>query len=209
MLAWTKLESTRDYVQAGAQNAATFYAMSIAVMLLLALLGRARAGAYVSKRVAKLLLTLPQWRNILLGLAVVLEATLVLTPTPSLDAPSFFAPILAVFPRPLARLLAPFVPGFILRRPAYMHIALVRRVFADASVAISQLTGVWSEPENETMRALHSLAAGINAESLKDLAEEVGPVLGGTTDVTAAERNLLQRMDQSECSCSNLKSSLN
>lgn len=157
--------------------------MSVGIMLLLALLGRAGAGAY--------------WRNILLGAAVILEATLVLAPTPAPTASPALAPVLAFLPRAIAKAVAPLLPAALLRRPAYMHIRVIRRLYADATVAISQLAGVWAT-QDETRRAIHAVAAAINADAVQDLADEVGPVLGLSNDVLAVERNLVDRMEHGE-----------
>lgn len=45
---WNKVESMRDYIQAGAQSSSGFYMGALGLMTVLALLGRAQQGAYVS-----------------------------------------------------------------------------------------------------------------------------------------------------------------
>lgn len=45
---WQKVVNTREYVQRGAQSSVGFYIGSVGLMLVLALLGRAQQGAYVS-----------------------------------------------------------------------------------------------------------------------------------------------------------------
>jgi len=45
---WQKVDGMREYILRGAQSSAGFYIGTIGFMLVLALLGRAQQGAYVS-----------------------------------------------------------------------------------------------------------------------------------------------------------------
>lgn len=173
----------RDYMIAGAQRSAGFYVVTVGLLVGLSLLGRAREGAY--------------WRLVLVGILLVAETSLVLAPTPSAGAPAAALPLLSTLPSWLAAPLATALPQGLLDRPAYQYIRLLRRLTADAGVAISQLADVWADkPKGGDEQAALQLAVQINQTALASLAEEVGPVLKASNDPAGAERNLLDRIEQ-------------
>jgi hypothetical protein len=178
---WQGVKTVRDYMMAGAQRAAGFYVVTVGLLLALGLLGRAREGAY--------------WRLVLVALLLVAETSLVLAPTPAADAPLTALPVLSRLPSWLAAPLASILPRRLLDRPAYQYIALLRRLTADAGVAISQLADVWADKPVDDQAALR-LAVQLNQTALSTLAEEVGPVLDATNDPAAAEKNLVERIEQ-------------
>lgn len=180
---WQGAKTVRDYMIAGAQRSAGFYIVTVGLLLGLSLLGRAREGAY--------------WRLVLVAVLLVAETSLVLAPTPSADAPATALPLLSVLPAWIAAPLATLLPQSILDRPTYMYIKLLRRLTADAGVAISQLADVWADrPKQGDEQAALQLAVQINQTALAALAEEVGPVMEGSNDPASAERNLLDRIEQ-------------
>ncbi|BEJ16656.1 hypothetical protein CspHIS471_0600570 [Cutaneotrichosporon sp. HIS471] len=177
---WQGTKTVRDYMMAGVQRAAGFYVVTVGLLLALGLLGRAREGAY--------------WRLVLVGALLVAEASLVLAPTPGADAPLTALPILSHLPSYLSTPLARVLPRRLLDRPAYQYIALLRRLTADAGVAISQLADVWADKPVDEQAAL-KLAVQLNQTALSTLAEEIGPVLEASNDRTGAEKNLIRRIE--------------
>lgn len=181
---WQNAKTTRDYMVAGASRSAGFYVVTVGLLVGLSLLGRAREGAF--------------WRLVLVGILLVAESSLVLAPTPGPDAPPAALPLLSLLPGWIAAPLGAVLPTAALDRPAYQYIKLLRRLTADAGVAISQLADVWADkPANkDNEQAALALAVRINQEALANLADEVGPVIEASNDPAGAERNLLDRIEQ-------------
>lgn len=93
-----------------------------------------------------------QWRHLLFILLLILELNLILSPTAS--------------PRtyPLPSLLRPVAPR-ILFRPQYLQIRLLHHLFTSASIALSQLAGVWAPAKDgqSEVEAFRQVASVIKA----------------------------------------------
>jgi hypothetical protein len=109
------------------------------------------------------------------------EITLILAPTPSVGAPASSEPLLLPLPRPLASIFGFLIPGSILRRPAYRHVATLHRLFASLSIAISQLAAEWGSPNDAPQRA-SQLATVVHGEALRELATTLQPILPHPAD---------------------------
>ncbi|KAL1410602.1 hypothetical protein Q8F55_004619 [Vanrija albida] len=176
---WNAVVSSREYMHRGLLDAGIFYGVSVAFLVVFSLMGQGR-GAY--------------WRYTLLFALLVLEASLLMAPSPTARSRPSAAPLLSALPHPLAVLLGQLLPASVLFRPAYQHIALAHRVLSEAGSAVAQLAAAYAPEEaDRDMQAL-ALSTTLARESVGALAEEIVPVLG--SGGAGAEANLLERMEQ-------------
>ncbi|WVR05890.1 hypothetical protein IAU60_002916 [Kwoniella sp. DSM 27419] len=178
VLDW-KAASFREYTMAGLARSIGFYLVSGGLMLLLSVTGRVQHGAY--------------WRQTLFILLLLLELSLVLTPSTSSALASSNLPLL----RPLSALvqrISSFTPQFI-------QISILRRVFTTLSIAITQLAGVWAEPtssppsEEDWNRVLHSLQA-LQMEAISSFQHEVVPLMSAGEDPSRVQGLIQHHMQE-------------
>ncbi|WOO78713.1 Chaperone protein DnaJ [Vanrija pseudolonga] len=175
---WNGVVSSREYIHHGLLNAGVFYGISAGFLVLFSLIGQGK-GAY--------------WRYTLLLALLVLEASLLMSPSPTAHSRPSSAPILSLLPRPLAILATHILPASTLMRPQYQHIALAHRLFSEAGNALAQLAAAYAPQEGDRDMQAFAMASVLARESVGALAEEITPVLAGAS---GAEANLLERMEQ-------------
>lgn len=132
----------------------------------------------------------------MLALLLVIETALTMAPSLSIDSPLASAPLLSPLPAFLRPVFAAIIPRSAIERPTYQHIRLLRRLFADFGVALTQLAGVWADPpKSPPEEAINALSHNLAQETLNGLADELMPIMNGNNDKAGLERNLFERME--------------
>ncbi|WVQ85567.1 hypothetical protein IAT38_007733 [Cryptococcus sp. DSM 104549] len=121
ILNW-KVTELQDYLLVGLQQSTRFYILSGGIMLVMSLLGRAKAGRF--------------WVHLLFATLLYLELALILYPTIS---PRHFYPLR-------------FLPRSFLAQPQFLQIEFLHRVFTALSITVTQLAGAWSNRGIEEAR---------------------------------------------------------
>ncbi|KAL7424478.1 hypothetical protein Q5752_000162 [Cryptotrichosporon argae] len=170
-----KAASVREYVVAGLVRSLGFYIVSAGIMLVLTVVGKARNGAY--------------WRHTLFALLAVLELGLLVSPTPA-AAPSW-------------RLAGQHLPvRFPPDRPPFLLVRSLHRLWANVSIGITQLAGVWADAGAGggigagvgTDAHVLALAAQVQAEAVGALHNEVAAVVGDSPALESALRSQVEHV---------------
>ncbi|KAK1926837.1 hypothetical protein DB88DRAFT_471319 [Papiliotrema laurentii] len=174
MIAW-KSKTVKEYVYNGLLHSVGFYIASAGFMLLLKFTGKATHGSF--------------WRQTLFVLLLALELSLVLSPTPASDTLPFLPMLSSLAPRGLTN------------TPQFIWIRRLHRLWASLSIGISQLAGVWAEPnqslkEEEVWHRIDTLATGIVSEAASQFHNEVAPLLTASSDPIAAQYAMLAGIEQ-------------
>lgn len=162
-------------MRTGILHSTGFYLVSGGFMLLLSILGRAREGAY--------------WRHTLFLVLLLLELTLLSSPTkasPSTSSSRRFS-VLWILNR--------ILPS----QPQFLQIRLLHRIFASASIGITQLAGVWANDtpnDKQAMEQAMALVRGLESDAGAAFLDEVVPLLRNARDPVAQERAIQAEMEQ-------------